>query len=77
MRLAFFILQDFPDTFLLQVRGAREKLTKENAEDYFALCGARQGLRAPDLRELFEKSSAKTFIPYQLPQPQRPGRSLC
>jgi hypothetical protein len=32
--------------FSFDTTGAKEKLSKENAEDCFALCGAREGLRA-------------------------------
>ena len=45
------------------MKGAKEKACKKKStEKNFTACARRQGLRALDLRELFEKSSAKTFI---------------
>jgi hypothetical protein len=34
--------------FFFEARGAKKKLSKRNAKKSFALCGARQGLRALD-----------------------------
>jgi len=47
--------------FSLAARGAKKKLTKRNADEYFALCGGRGGLHALHLCELL-KSSTKLFL---------------
>ena len=55
--------------FSFDTRGAKEKLTKENAAGYFARCDGRPTLRALDQRSLFEKSDVKTFKSFALNSP--------
>jgi len=43
-----FIFIKLISRFSFDTIGAKEKLTKENAEDCFVACGRRQGLRALD-----------------------------